>query len=491
MERNRLGQFATPPALAEQIASIALTYHPPGPIRFLEPSVGAGAFYEALLSACPAGRIASARGVEVDPRFASAARRLWGDRGLSVTEGDFTALEVPAAPADRATLVLANPPYSRHHHLDAAQKAAIQARLRAAGLGSGLSGLSGLYLYFMLLAHAWAAPGGVSAWLLPSEWMDVNYGESLKAYLRERVRLLRIHRFEAEDMQFGEAMVTSSVVFFRHAPPDPSATVLLTAGSLPAPTLRREVFCHALQPSQKWGTLFRAAPAPVAVAPALHLREFLEVRRGIATGANGFFIRPRSVFRALGVGDRFLRPILPSPRDLPGTEIGAAPDGWPDLPDPPALLDCRLPETSLPAHPALHTLLTSPEAQAIRAGYLCSHRAPWYLQEQRPHAPILATYMGRSRDGAAPIRFIKNRSRATAANSWLLLSPTPRLTALLQAQPDALDRLLGFLQARTADQLTDQGRTYGGGLSKLEPKELASLDISDLAAILSTGDQTC
>ena len=366
MERNRLGQFATPPALAEQIASIALTYHPPGPVRFLEPSVGAGAFYDALLAACPAGRIASARGVEVDPRFAAAARRLWRDRGLAVTEGDFTSLRATAAPADRATLVLANPPYSRHHHLDAAQKAAIQAKLQAAGLGGGLSGLSGLYLYFVLLADAWAAPGCVSAWLLPSEWMDVNYGAALKAYLQGRVRLLRIHRFEAEDMQFGEAMVTSSVVFFRHAPPDPSATVLLTAGSLPAPTLRREVFCSALQPSQKWGTLFRAAPAPVAdpvaVPPALQLREFL---------------------------------------------------------------------------------------------------------------------------------FIKNRSRATAANSWLLLSPTPRLTALLQTQPDAPDRLLGFLQARTAKQLADQGRTYGGGLSKLEPKELASLDISDLAAILSSGDQTC
>ena len=42
-ERNRLGQFATPYALAEQIIRCVQSLRPThDPIRFLEPSVGTG-----------------------------------------------------------------------------------------------------------------------------------------------------------------------------------------------------------------------------------------------------------------------------------------------------------------------------------------------------------------------------------------------------------------------------------------------------------------
>ena len=312
----------------------------------------------------------------------------------------------------------------------------------------------------------------MSAWLLPSEWMDVNYGAALKSYLTQRVQLLRLHRFRPEDVQFGEALVTSSVLFFRHGAPEPDATVRLTSGSLSSPALDRRVPIAELGAAQKWGARFAAEAGPVS-AEGPRLGELLSVRRGIATGANGFFVRPRSEFRRLGVADRFLRPAVPAPRDLAGGAISADSDGWPDLPDPPALLDVRLPEASLAAHPAIHALLTSAEAQEIRACYLCAHRSPWYLQEQRPPAAILASYMGRSRDGAPPIRFVRNRSDATPTNNWLLLSPTP---AFIARYPDpaereaALDRLCGWLSGLSAGAIVAAGRTYGGGLSKLEPK---------------------
>src|SRR3712207_8732435 len=38
--------------------------------------------------------------------------------------------------------------------------------------------------------------GGAAAWLIPSEWMDVNYGDKVKEYLLTRVTLERIHRFD-------------------------------------------------------------------------------------------------------------------------------------------------------------------------------------------------------------------------------------------------------------------------------------------------------
>ena len=53
-------------------------------VRFLDPGIGTGAFYSALLSTVPRERIASSHGYEIQPEIAAAARRLWADEGLNV-----------------------------------------------------------------------------------------------------------------------------------------------------------------------------------------------------------------------------------------------------------------------------------------------------------------------------------------------------------------------------------------------------------------------
>ncbi|HEY0050271.1 MAG TPA: hypothetical protein VGB68_13335, partial [Pyrinomonadaceae bacterium] len=46
------------------------------------------------------------------------------------------------------------------------------------------------------------------------------------------------------------------------------------------------------------------------------------------------------------------------------------------------------------------------------------------MQENRPPAPILCTYMGRNNKSTGkPFRFILNRSNATAANGFLMIYP--------------------------------------------------------------------
>ena len=69
-ERNRLGQFATPPFLARGIVREALRLRDAtDPIRFGEPSIGSGAFFSALLAEAPQERIASAEGFEKVVKF--------------------------------------------------------------------------------------------------------------------------------------------------------------------------------------------------------------------------------------------------------------------------------------------------------------------------------------------------------------------------------------------------------------------------------------
>ena len=98
---------------------------------------------------------------------------------------------VPPAQAGLFNLIVCNPPYVRHHHMDAGEKDRLQ-YATAAACGVRMAGLGGLYCYFLGLAHAWMAEGAIAGWLIPSEFMDVNYGEAVKRYLLNRVELLRI-----------------------------------------------------------------------------------------------------------------------------------------------------------------------------------------------------------------------------------------------------------------------------------------------------------
>ena len=141
--------------------------------------------------------------------------------------GDFTKL-----PPDRLyNLILANPPYVRHHHLDREDKERMKS-LIADRFGLDISGLAGLYAHFLLLCDAWMAPGGLAIWLIPSEFMDVNYGAAVKTYLTEHVTLLHIHRYCPSDVQFCDALVTSAIVVFQKIPPPRDHQVRFSFGGL-------------------------------------------------------------------------------------------------------------------------------------------------------------------------------------------------------------------------------------------------------------------
>lgn len=471
--RNRLGQFATPPALARDVVATALDWLPAGaPVRFLDPAFGTGAFLTALLETAPAGRLVALRGFEADPHYGEPARRLWAGGALDLTLSDFTRAP-PPAPDHRPSLIVCNPPYVRHHHIPSADKPRLQA-LGEAATGTRLSGLAGLYAHFMLLAEAWAAPGAVAAWLVPSEFMDVNYGAGLRDYLSRRVTLLRLHRFDPADVQFGDALVSSAALWWRHEPPPPGHAALFTrGGAIPAPRVSEPVALTDLAAESKW-TRFPARPVAPA-AGGVTLGDLFTIRRGLATGDNGFFILTPERAAALDLPSECLRPILPSPRHLPAglVEIESRSDGSPRLERRLLLLDCPWPESEVAGRsPALARYLEVGAETAAR-GYLCRHRSPWYAQERRPPAPLLCTYMGR---GETPFRFIRNRSAAVAPNVYLLLYPRSGVAD----DAESLDRLWRGLNRLGGAGMIAEGRVYGGGLHKLEPRELARLPVAEL-----------
>lgn len=466
--RNRLGQFATPAALARALVRLGLQTLPAEtPIRFLDPSIGTGALYSALLSEVGERPIEDAAGVELDPLAFEHARALWADTPLRLIPGDFTAL----TPADAATLVVANPPYVRHHHIPPADKARLKERLLTQ-TGTQRSGLSGLYVDLLLLSLGWMAPGGVGVWLIPSELLDVGYAAAARRVLLERVTLHRVHRMDPNAPQFGDALVSSAVLVFEMRPPPADHHVTFTFGDLERPTQTRLVPIAALRAAPRWRRELTVSPAQEGTP----LGELFTIRRGVATGGNRLFVLREEQVKALEIPQEFLTPLLPSPRLLHGDRVESRPDGAPDLPNVHWLIRCELPPEALAeACPALWRHLQT-GIPSVSSGYLCRHRSPWYSQERRAPAPIVCTYMSRAARGR-PFRFILNRSQAIAANVYLMLHPKPTLSERLLEDPDLIERLWAALTALPAEALTHEARVYGGGLYKLEPKELGAVRV--------------
>lgn len=475
-DRRRMGQFATPFELASAIVRETRPYlHGEGGLTMLEPSVGTGAFVSAAYAEL--GRsLKEVFACERDAVFHRAAVCLWGGRRCRIVEGDFTAL----VPESRADVVFANPPYVRHHAIPCADKKRLQSAV-ARRADVSISGLAGLYCHFLLLSWNWMKPGAVGAWLIPSEWMSVNYGKALRDFLTQRVTLLRVHTFDAADVRFSDALVSSCVVWFRNVMPERAKAVFTYGTDLEHPIRSETYGREVLRKASKWPPRRGGEDGD-----GLRLGDCFDIRRGIATGDNGFFVLNESTVREKGIPRRYLKPILPSPRHLKVDHVKADTLGVPVNAERRFLLDCTGYEIAeLPA--SVQSYLASGIEDTAKRN-LCASRNVWYAQEQREPAPILCSYMGRGSAGGVPVRFILNDSRAIATNSFLMLYPKGALAQFVHGDSERNEAVWNILLGISAQDIRNAGRSYGGGLQKIEPRELARVPCRGLADLLDQGE---
>lgn len=256
-------------------------------------------------------------------------------------------------------------------------------------------------------------------------------------------------------------------------------------GTLLKPSHTLHIESSRLLQEKKWG---RFSKEPTYRKPtSLKIGDIFRIRRGLATGGNNFFILDEDRIKEFDLPIECFTPVLPSSRFVKGNEIFADESGNPILEKQLFLLNTRLSEEEISRrYPSLKSYLDMGKMgnKPICKGYLCRTRHPWYAQENRPHTPFICTYMGRVSKSGGPFRFILNHSRATVTNTYLLLYPQDSISRILNGNDALVYTIWEHLNMISEDELYSNGRIYGGGMQKLEPKELQNVDISSLYPVL-------
>jgi hypothetical protein len=464
--RRGLGATYTPEPIVTAMLGWALRQARPD--RIIDPGAGSGRF---LLAAARAFPDAELIGIEIDPMAALllranlAVRRLAGRARVLV--GDYRQTRLPSSPG--CSLFIGNPPYLRHHGIDSEWKRWYASTAQRFGVKA--SRLAGLHLHFFLRTLELAQPGDQGCFVTAAEWLDVNYGAALRALLAAELGATAIHILDPKALPFADAVTTGVITCFKVGGRSAAIALRQVASTAELGDLSdgMPVARARLAATSRWTTILRPGPA---VPPGwIELGELCAVHRGQVTGANRIWIAPGDQ----GCGDhadlpeRFLLPAVTKARELlaAGAQL-ASEAGLRRVIDLPLdLADLDPGESEI-----VSRFLDWARRQGADRSYIARHRKAWWAVGLKQPAPILCTYMARR-----PPAFVRNLCQARHINIAHGLYPRQPIADA------ALDALAAYLRNNVAQS---SGRTYAGGLTKFEPKELERIvmpRLEEIAAI--------
>jgi hypothetical protein len=495
MERDRI--FVTPPEYAREMAICALTAFD-GDLRkidFGDSAIGTGSLFLALkhyVDEVNANEnkeyiFNSAIGIDINENMAREAFSRCEKYNLTVIYGDALSTSIDIGPP--RNIMIVNPPYNRQRNINK------EYRLEAYDIakkqtGICIAGNADLYVYHLLIMDKWLSTDGIAVWLLSETFLQTNYGEVVRQYLLNNVQLISLHVYDAREVQFDEADISTAIVVFRKKICIDNYEVLVSYGnSVEKPSFSTMIEKNALLGStDNWRkVLFSNDNTPVdsATISEIHFDDLFEIKRGIATGDNNFFVMGQEKAQKIGIPDLALKPLLPKSRSLKSLIVNSKTNGYPDVEPQKVLIDCDLEEKAIKEkYPSFYEYLQKAkikgtDGKSTLDRTLVKARNPWYKQEKRDAPLFLLTYMGRNKKDLPPLYFILNKSKAIALNTYLLLYPREWLMHLINKNIDLCESILQSLN-ESAKVNQQQARIYSGGMQKIEPGELRKLPIVNL-----------
>lgn len=471
--RKARGAFFTPSAVASYITSWAVRS---AEDSVLEPSCGEAAFLvptvQRLRSMGAPGELSKqVVGAELHETSARRASALVAAAGaeVSIQVGDFLLSE----PVPRFDAVVGNPPYVRYQDFTGESRAAAKrAALRA---GVALSNLASSWAAFSVHSALHVKPGGRLGLVLPAEILSVNYAAPIREFLMREFRSVRLVLFTERVFPGVSEDVVLLLAEGRGSGPTDHCELLhaRNAASL-AGLVDDDIRRWAPGAGDRWSLALVHPDAGTAYSEIVGRKHFEplqswgETTLGMVTGNNAFFTLTTAEVRARGLTEFDIEPLSP-----PGSRHLRRVLSLTDL----EALDDSLPTWLFRPHGepsrAARAYIREGEKRNVHAAYKCRVRTPWWRVPYLKPADLLLTYM----NADAP-RLVGNPAVAHHLNSvhGVYLSNDRRVLGR-----DLLP--LAALNSVTLLGAELVGRSYGGGVLKMEPREADVWPMPSLAHI--------
>ncbi|MFI8524881.1 hypothetical protein ACIGB8_10560 [Promicromonospora sukumoe] len=465
--RWRLGTFFTPQSEAAWMVERWTEKHG-SPKSAIDVGAGVGAFTGLMIDEWPESDVYA---VDINPvtlgllavraQFDAEDDPHRSERLHLVCEDYFTWIRKAWDGIGAGRLVIGNPPYTRLQLLPSDQRSKLLES--AGGLCGARASLSALITAASLLR---LGPDDGLCLLLPAHWLEADYAQGIRDWLWNAVdRSVEMHLFEASPF---DARVDAVALLV--GPVRPASSFLIGRRD------HRSRFDESVgtldriknQPPLQWRALFHPEQIPSSGA-SKPLSEYASVVRGVATGANKFFVLDDEQRGASGLPNNVLHPLALRLRHVEDTldEAVFNAEGDPSL----ARRWLLVASTDDRKIQSVDDYLTAAEHAGVPDGYLCRQRRTWFDLRSEVHKPDVII----GPVSSAEFRFVENRAGAAITNNLYGLTWRSGNSSEEQRR-----RILEWLRsAEGQDVLRRSARTQGGGVKKLEPRALKDLPIPD------------
>lgn len=460
--RKARGAFFTPEPITRFIAEWAIrSAHD----AVLEPSAGDAAFLvEAVARLQHLAKDPSVAprvdGVEIHAASAQIARERVREAGGDphVVVSDFFRVD----PQPQYSAVIGNPPFIRYQGFTGTSRAASRAAALRAGVS--LTALASSWAAFTVHSALFLRPGGRLGLVLPAELLSVNYASAVRRFLFDRFSTVRLVLFDEQVFPEAEADVVLLLAEGFGEGPTNHAIIHQARNADSLQDLEGSHTWTPTDPADKWTALLvdedmqdglRALERDGQFEP---LEQWGDTTLGMVTGNNAYFALSPAKVHELGLsrkelirlsppGSSHLRGLSLSPQLL--TALGnRGQSTW-------------LFRPSGEPTPQAAAYIEAGHIAGVDGAYKCRVRKPWWRVPLVPPADLLLTCMN-----ADTPRLTTNSAKAHHLNSvhGVYLGEERRElgTELLP---------LASLNSVTVLHAEMVGRSYGGGVLKIEPRE--------------------
>lgn len=474
-KRKKFAQFFTPYPIARFMARWVMGGSRPIK-KLLDPAIGLGVFIRALAEE-NGGADLTITGYDVDPQIlrqcAAALTNVAGKKSINLSCQDYLFTDWH----ERYDAIIGNPPYFKFQDY-ATRVAALREFQHRAGMH--LSGFTNIYALFLLKSLSQLNRDGRCAYIIPSEFLNADYGRRVKEYLIKLKSLRYILIFDFDNHLFDEALTTSSILLFANDEQKPGVEFIKVSSINELEQLAEKLAAYPrafslgngvefakLNPIVKWRTYYQENNTD-KYPNLVPFSNYAGVSRGIATGANDFFLFNEEKAKQWQIPMGYLLPVVSKSAQVPGHFFTQ--DNFDKLREKNKaiyLLNAKDSQCQ-----AVSDYLIYGEQCGVHHRHLTSHRKPWYALENRQPSPLWVSVFSRGN-----LRFIRNEAGVRNLTTF-------HCVYLKTLALQNLDLLFSYLLTDIARNIfSDHRREYGDGLEKFEPNDLNRARMLNLEAI--------